>query len=72
MSRKAFANIEDAVEYILGSDISETMAAIPPNVDELSDEDEVDEENLDAATFCDIPRAGVSKISPWRATLLIF
>ena len=56
MSRKAFANVEDAVEYLLGSDISETMAAIPPDVDKLTDEDEVDEENLDAHTFCDIPR----------------
>ena len=56
MSRKAFANVEDAVEYLLGSDISETMAAIAPDVDELTDEDEVDEKNLDAPTFCDIPR----------------
>ena len=48
------------------------MAAIPPDCDELTDEDEVDEENLDAPTFCDIPRARVSKLFPWRATLLIF
>ena len=72
MSQKAFANVEDAVEYLLGSDISETMAAIPPDVDELTDEDEVDEENLNAPTFCDIPRAGIFKLFPWRATLLIF
>ena len=62
MSQKAFANVEDAVEYLLGSDISETMAAITPDVDELTDEDEVDEENLNAPTFCDIPRAGISKL----------
>ena len=52
--------------------ILETVAATPPDVDELSDEDEVDEENLNAPTFCDIPRAGISKLFPWRATLLIF
>ena len=72
MSRKAFAKIKDAVEYLLGSDISEKMAAIPPDVDELTDEDEVDEENLNAPTFCDIPRAGVSKLFPLRAALPIF
>ena len=44
----------------------------PPDVDELKDEDEVDEENLNAPTICDIPRAGISKLFPWRATLLIF
>ena len=72
MSQKAFANAEDAVEYLLGSDISETMAAIPPDVNELTDKDEVDEENLNAPTFFDIPKAGISKLFPWRATLLIF
>ena len=72
MSQKAFENVEDAVEYLLGSDISETMAAIPPDVDELTDEDEVDEENMNAPTFCDTPRAGMSKLFPWRATLFIF
>ena len=72
MSQKAFANVEDTVEYLLGSDISETMAAIPLNVDELTDEDEVDEKNLNVPTFCDITRAGISKLFPWRATLLIF
>ena len=55
MSRKAFANLEDAVNYLLGSDICETMTVIPPNVDELTDEDKVDEENLDASIIYDIP-----------------
>ena len=55
MSCKAFANIEGAVDYLLGSDISETMSVIPPDVDVLTDEDEVDEENLDAPIICDIP-----------------
>ena len=55
MSRKAFANLEDAVNYLLGSDICETMTVIPPDVDELTDEDKVDEENLDASIIYDIP-----------------
>ena len=42
------------MDYLLGSDISETMAAILPDVNELTDEDEVDEENLDAPIICDI------------------
>ena len=71
MSQKAFANAKDAVEYLLGSDISKTMAAIPPDVNKLTDEDEVDEESLNAPTFFDILRAGISKLFPWRATLLI-
>ena len=64
MSQKAFANVKDTVEYLLGSDIGETMAAISPDVDELTDKDEVDEENLDAPTFCNISRAGVYKLFP--------
>ena len=55
MSRKAFANVEDAVNYLRGSDICETMTVIPPNIDELTDEDEVHEENLDEPIICDIP-----------------
>ena len=50
MSRKAFANVEE-----LGLDVSETMTVIPPDVDELTDEDEVDEENFNAPIICDIP-----------------
>ena len=55
MSRKAFANVENAVDYLRGSDISETMTVISPDVDELTDEDEVGGENLDAPIVCDIP-----------------
>ena len=55
MSRRALANVEDAVGYLLGSDTSETMTVIPPDVDELTDENEVDEENLDRPIICDIP-----------------
>ena len=55
MSRKAFANVEDEVNYLRGSDISETMTVIPSDIDELTDEDEVDEENLDAPIIRDIP-----------------
>ena len=46
MSRKAFANVKDAVNYLRGSDICETMTVIPPDIDKLTDEDEIDEENL--------------------------
>ena len=67
-----YSNVKDTVEYLLGSDISEKMAAILPDVNELMDEDKVDKENLDAPTFSNIPSAGVSKLFPWRATLLIF
>ena len=55
MSRKAFANLEDAVNYLRGSDIFETMTVILPDIDELTNEDEVDEENLDAPIICDVP-----------------
>ena len=55
MSRKAFANVEDAVNYLRGSDICETMTVVPPDIDELTDEDEVDEESLNAPIIWDIP-----------------
>ena len=55
MRRKSFANVEDAVNYLVSSDICETMTIFPPDVDELMDENEVDEENLDASITCDIP-----------------
>ena len=55
MSRKAFANVKDAVDYLLGSDISETMTVILPDVDKLTSENKVDEENLDAPIICNIP-----------------
>ena len=54
MNRKAFANVEDPVNYLRGSDICETMTVIPLDTDDLTDEDEVDEENLDAPIICDI------------------
>ena len=55
MSQKAFANLKDAVNYLRGSDICETMTVILLDIDELTDEDKVDEENLDAPIICDIP-----------------
>ena len=55
MSRKAFANVKDAVNYLLGLDICETMAVIPLNADELTNEDKVDEENLNVSIISDIP-----------------
>ena len=39
MSQKAFANVKDTAEYLLDLDISETMAAILPDGDELMDKD---------------------------------
>ena len=72
MSQKAFGNVENAVEYLLGSDISETMAAIPPDVDELTDEDKVDKKTWMLDAFCDKSRAAASILFPWRAALLIF
>ena len=39
------------MNYLLGSDISETMTVFPLD----TDEDDVDEENLDAPIICDIP-----------------
>ena len=61
MSQKAFANVEDTVDYLLGSDICETMTVIPPNhfldndCQKITDQNKVDEENLDAPIICDIP-----------------
>ena len=31
------------------------MTVIPPDIDELTDEDDVDKENLDVPIICDIP-----------------
>ena len=68
MSRIAFANVEDAVNYLRDSDICETMTVILPDIDELTDEDEVNEKNLDAPIICDIP-GGIKMLIPTKSLM---
>ena len=53
MNLKIFTNVQDAVEYLFSKEIEDDIIAIPPDVDELTDEDEIDEK-LEAPVIKDI------------------
>ena len=53
MNRKIFTNIQDAVEYLFSKEIEDGIIAIPSDVEELTEEEEIDEK-LDAPVIKDI------------------
>ena len=42
MILKIFTNVQDAVECLFSKEIEDNIIAIPPDVDELTDEEEID------------------------------
>ena len=54
MNRKIFTSVQDAVEYLFSKEIEADIIAIPPDVDELTDEEEIDGEMLDVPVIKDI------------------
>ena len=46
MSHKVFTNLEAALDYFGLKDIDADLAVIPPNVDERTNEDELNDENF--------------------------
>ena len=55
MNLKIFTNVQDAVEYLFSTEIEDDIVAIPPDVDELTDEEEIDEK-LHTLVMKDIAR----------------
>lgn len=55
MSRKHFRNLEDAVEYLYSEQVDADIAALPPEVDELTDEDDLNDDDLGLADILEIP-----------------
>ena len=43
MNLKIFTNVQNAVEYLFSKEIEDDIIGIPPDVDELTDEEEIDE-----------------------------
>ncbi|KAJ8887213.1 hypothetical protein PR048_013428 [Dryococelus australis] len=56
MSQHRFRTIEEALEYFHSDHIEEELAALPLDVDELTDEEQVDDQNLEAPLIQDIAR----------------
>lgn len=54
MSRTPFKSLEEAVDYLYSEDIEADIVALPPEVDDLTDEEEVDDRNLDVPEVTDI------------------
>ena len=48
MNLKIFTNIQVVVDYIFSKEIESDIIDIPPDVDELIDEEEIDDDKLDA------------------------
>lgn len=55
MSREVFTNIDAAIEYLFSEQIDCDLAAVPPDVDELTDEDEIDDDIIDYPVVQDVP-----------------
>lgn len=55
MPRKAFQRLKDAVEYLYSEQVDADIAALPPEVDDLTDEDDINDEELGVAIVQDIP-----------------
>ena len=53
MNRKIFTNVQEVVENLFSKEIEDDIIAIPPDADELTNEEEIDEK-LDAPAIKDI------------------
>jgi hypothetical protein len=60
MSRQVFKTLEEAVDYLYSQDIEADILALPPEVDELTDEDDLDDDDLDVPVVSDV--AGQTEI----------
>ncbi|CAG9834560.1 unnamed protein product [Diabrotica balteata] len=55
MSRRYFRNLEEAIDYLNSEQIDADIAALPPEFDDLTDEDEINDDELGVAEVEDIP-----------------
>jgi hypothetical protein len=54
MTTRPFKTLEEAVEYLYSEQIEADVLALPPEVDKLTDEDNVDDGDLDVPLVTDI------------------
>ena len=55
MSRNVFINLEAALDYLVLEDIDADLAVIPPDIDDLTNEDELNDEDTATPSVCDVP-----------------
>ncbi|XP_050298541.1 piggyBac transposable element-derived protein 2-like [Anthonomus grandis grandis] len=55
MNRHSFKNLDDAVEYLYSNQIDADIALLPPEVDQLTDVDDIDDGHLRAVDVQDVP-----------------
>ena len=55
MSRNVFMNLEVALDYLVLEDIDADLAVIPPDVDDLTNEDELNDEDTATPLVRDVP-----------------
>ena len=60
MATKAFETVEEAVEYLFSDEIEADMIALPPEVDELTDEENIEDDMIGNSHVTDI--AGTTEI----------
>ena len=48
-------NLEVALDYLVLEDIDADLAVIPPDVDDLTNEDELNDEDIATPLVCDVP-----------------
>lgn len=61
MSRQVFKTLDEAVEYLYSEEIEAAIVALPPEVDELTDEDDLNDDDLDVPVVSDV--AGQTEIN---------
>ncbi|ESO11749.1 hypothetical protein HELRODRAFT_166777 [Helobdella robusta] len=54
MRRKNFLNLEEAIEYAFSKEIEADILALPPEVDELTDKETINDEELGTPIVADI------------------
>lgn len=54
MTTRPFKTLEEAVEYLYSEEIESDIYALPPDVDELTDEEDVDDNDLSVPTVTDV------------------
>ena len=54
MIRKVFKNLEETCDYLALKDINKDVAAIPSDVDDLTDEDDLNDKDTATPLVCDV------------------
>lgn len=60
MNRKTFVTLDEAIEYLYSEEIESDIVALPPEVDELTDEEDINDEDLAVPFVSDF--AGMTEV----------